>query len=314
MAGIDRAALAGLIAMEGSVVRVVVVATQGSTPREVGAAMCVTGTGLHGTIGGGALEHGAVQAARNMLAGGAPARLDRLALGPALNQCCGGAVTLLSERFTAADTLPDEVFARPLPGLGCEMPLAVSRILTAARGQGLTPLPQLVQGWFVEPVSPPARHLWLWGAGHVGRAVAAVMAPLPGVQLTWIDAAPDRFPPDPPPGVTILPAADPALLAGHAPRDADHLVMTFSHPLDLEICHRLLGHGFGSLGLIGSASKAARFRSRLRDLGHPVENVARIRCPIGDPGLGKHPQAIALGVAVAFLTQGRQSGRERMGA
>ena len=90
--------------------------------------------------------------------------------------------------------------------------------------------------------------------------------------------------------------------------------MTFSHPLDLEICHRLLGHGFGSLGLIGSASKAARFRSRLRDLGHPVENVARIRCPIGDPGLGKHPQAIALGVAVAFLTQGRQSGRERMGA
>lgn len=314
MAVLDPVALARLIAAEGPVVRVVVVATQGSAPREVGAAICVTAQGQHGTIGGGALELGAIEAARAMLATGAPARLDRLALGPALNQCCGGAVTLLSERFDGANLLPGQLYARPLPGQGAEMPLAVSRLLATARGQGRLPAPQLVQGWFVEPVAPPARPLWLWGAGHVGRAVAAVMAPLPGVGLAWIDVAPDRFPADPPPGVQILPAADPALLADHAPEGADHLVMTFSHALDLEICHRLLKRGFGSLGLIGSESKAARFRSRLCDLGHPIENVARIRCPIGDPGLGKHPQAIALGVAVAFLQQERQAGRERMGA
>jgi xanthine dehydrogenase accessory factor len=75
--------------------------------------------------------------------------------------------------------------------------------------------------------------------------------------------------------------------------------------LDLELCHALLGHGFASLGLIGSATKWARFRGRLGALGHAAAHIARIECPIGDPSLGKHPQAIAIGVAAAFLSQAR---------
>ena len=89
-----------------------------------------------------------------------------------------------------------------------------------------------------------------------------------------------------------------------APAEAEHLVLTYSHALDLEICHRLLGHGFRAAGLIGSATKWARFRSRLAALGHAPEQVARIRCPIGDPALGKHPQAIAVGVAAEILSAG----------
>jgi xanthine dehydrogenase accessory factor len=99
----------------------------------------------------------------------------------------------------------------------------------------------------------------------------------------------------------VVPAADPALLADHAPSGAEHLVLTYSHALDLELCHRLLSRGFGRLGLIGSATKWARFRSRLAALGHSPAQIARIDCPIGDPGLGKHPQAIAIGVAGALL-------------
>jgi xanthine dehydrogenase accessory factor len=101
--------------------------------------------------------------------------------------------------------------------------------------------------------------------------------------------------------VTVLPAADPALLVGHCPARAAHLVLTYAHALDLELCHRLLGHGFSSLGLIGSQTKWARFRSRLRALGHADGQIGRIRCPIGDSALGKHPQAIAIGVAQDML-------------
>jgi xanthine dehydrogenase accessory factor len=335
----DRDALAAALT-HGPVARVVVAEVHGSTPREVGAAMLVWAGGQAGTIGGGALEWEAAEAARAMLGTAGPPhpipppqggrevpsgpsrqlpghgtgaaargvslpprgggtgwgggtlsrRVTRIPLGPALGQCCGGAVTLWTEVWTAVPAGP--VIARG-PG---EMPLAVARILDSARGQGVMPATALVRGWLVEPVARTVRHLWVWGAGHVGRAVVGVVAPLPGVAVTWVDVAPDRFPDEVPHGVAVL--TDPS---ARPPATAEHLVMTFSHALDLEICHRLLTHGFASLGLIGSATKAARFRSRLAALGHSPASIARIRCPIGDPALGKHPQAIAIGVAAAFL-------------
>ena len=80
-------------------------------------------------------------------------------------------------------------------------------------------------------------------------------------------------------------------------------MLTYSHALDLDLCHRLLAHGFARAGVIGSATKWARFRSRLAALGHAPDAIARIDCPIGDPSLGKHPQAIAIGVAQAVLSR-----------
>lgn len=307
----DLAALSVALTAHGRVARVVIAAQDGSSPREVGAAMLVWQDGFAGTIGGGALEWEAMGRARAMLVAGAQ-RLDRVPLGPALGQCCGGAVTLFTEVYDAAGVaaLTSDVVARPVAGT--PMPLAVKRLLAAARGQGVMPVSALVQGWMVEPVLRPTRQLWIWGAGHVGRALVTVLAPLPGLAITWVDVAADRFPDVVPAGVTALPAADPVLLVGFAPIDAEHLVLTYSHALDLELCHRLLGHGFARLGLIGSATKWARFRGRLRDLGHAPDAVARITCPIGIKALGKHPQAIALGVAVAFL-QGQTQMRQLSG-
>jgi xanthine dehydrogenase accessory factor len=300
----DLAALTQAVAAHGRVARVVVAEVAGSAPREVGASMLVWQTGQRGTIGGGALEWEAAAVARAMLTAGG-VRLDRMPLGPALGQCCGGAVTLLTEVHDAATLpAPSDVIARAVDGR--PMPLAVKRLLAAARGQGLLPAPALVQGWMVEPRARPDRAIWVWGAGHVGRALVAVLAPLPGLAITWVDVAADRFPSDVQPGVTVLPAADPGRLVAHAPPCAEHLVLTYSHALDLDLCHRLLGHGFASLGLIGSATKWARFRSRLTALGHPLAQIARIDCPIGDPSLGKHPQAIAIGVAGAMLARARQ--------
>jgi xanthine dehydrogenase accessory factor len=309
----DLAGLRDAVAREGAVVRVVVTGHRGSSPREAGAAMLVWPGGQSGTIGGGALEYQASEAARRMLARGEARRLERIALGPAAGQCCGGAVSLLYERFDAA-SLPEPengLILRRVEGSGgADMPLAVQRMLAAARGQGARPAPALVQGWMVEPVLRPGRALWVWGAGHVGRAVVGVLAPLPDFAITWVDTDAARFPAAIPDGVTQLVAASPGDLVAHALREAEHLIMTYSHALDLELCHRLLGHGFSQAGLIGSATKWARFRSRLAALGHGAEAIGRITCPIGDPALGKHPQAIALGVGAALLRQGRAAAQD----
>ena len=308
----DLGALTAAVTAHGRVARLVIAAHDGSSPREVGAAMLVWTGGSSGTIGGGALEWEATLRARDMLAAGQNlSRLDREALGPKLGQCCGGAVSVLTEIHDAASLAGlegREVIARPvIPG---PMPLAVKRLLAEARGKGRLPLSQFVQGWMVEPLARPRREIWIWGAGHVGRALVAVLAPLPDLHLVWVDTARDRFPDTIPAGVDPLWTASPELLAEHAPATAEHLIVTYSHALDLELCHRLLKRGFGWLGLIGSATKWARFRSRLAHLGHPAERIALITCPIGEPGLGKHPQAIAVGVAVQLLKQKQESETE----
>lgn len=159
---------------------------------------------------------------------------------------------------------------------------------------------------------PGGAPLWIWGAGHVGRAIVATMAPLPGFAITWIDDAPSRFPAETH-GVTTVPAADMPRIAAHAPREAHHLILTYSHEIDLALCHGLLTRGFTGAGLIGSATKWARFRSRLAALGHDQAQILRIACPIGDPSLGKHPQAIAVGVATALLMATRDQVGTRTG-
>jgi xanthine dehydrogenase accessory factor len=305
----DTVAVRAAITAHGPIARVVIAAVAGSSPREVGTTMLVWPQGQSGTIGGGALEFQAVARAREMLVTGTAQRLTRAPLGPSLGQCCGGVVTLLTEVFDAANLPGDEIFARAVEGTA--MPLAVSRLLAQARSQGRAPEACLVQGWMVEPVAKPTRHLWVWGAGHVGRALVHTLAALPDLAITWVDVAADRFPDGIPEGVTMLPAADPARLLPHAPQDAEHLILTYSHQLDLALCHAALTHGFAQCGLIGSKTKWARFRTRLAALGHSTQSIARITCPIGDPSFGKHPHAIAIGVAAQILRPASLNSQEK---
>lgn len=296
----DRATLLNAVAKHGRVARVVIAGIKGSSPREVGAAMLVWDSGQSGTIGGGALEYHATEAARAHLDRGTDFHLSHHPLGPELGQCCGGAVTLLTEVYDT-DTLlrvPDSgVYARG-PG---ERPLSVTRAESLMRNSGVIPDAGLHGDWFIEPIAMPDFDIWIWGAGHVGRALVNVLAPLPGMAITWVDTGPERFPDTAPVHVTTIPAAKPAVLMPHAPHEAHHLILSYSHALDLELCHAVLEHGFASAGLIGSATKWARFRKRLRALGHSDAQISRITCPIGDPALGKHPQAIAVGVAARYL-------------
>ena len=289
----DPTLVATAIERLGPVIRVVVADIRGSTPREVGAAMLVGAGGQEGTIGGGTLEYRATQQAREMLkAGQNGPMLRKIPLGPELGQCCGGAVTLLFEHFDAGriatitgEVTSSGVFRRPVTADAAAAP---------PRGQGL------VSGWMVEPLAPKPPHVWIYGAGHVGRALVNVLAPL-GARMTWVDTEQERFPDGTSAQITTLVAANPAHVVQYAEPDAHHLVMTYSHALDLEICHALLGHAFASAGLIGSATKWARFRNRLAALGHTRQQIDRITCPIGMPELGKAPELVALGAAAALF-------------
>ena len=278
---LDARRLRAALDAHGAVARVVVAEARGSVPRGAGTEMLVWADGSAGTIGGGALEWRALAVARDVLASGGT-RVERMPLGPALGQCCGGAVTLVVERL---DAVPDLPWRRRVEGSRPAPPG------TAA----------FRDGWLREDAAVPSRAVWIWGAGHVGAALTRVLAPLPDLALTWVDVAEARFPPVPP-GVTRLVAADPPRAMARAPARAEHLILTHSHEIDLALCHAALARGFAACGLIGSATKWARFRSRLAALGHAPEAVARIACPIGDTGLGKHPQAIAVGVAARLMS------------
>jgi xanthine dehydrogenase accessory factor len=306
---LDRDGLAAAVGRHGRVARVVVVETAGSAPREPGAAMVVWAGGQDGTIGGGALEWEAAAAARDLLAAGGPARVVRQALGPDLGQCCGGRVTLVTEVWDAATLPPDgtEVVARAL-AVGTAEPLSVTRLLARARGGHPIQRPVMVDGWLVEAVMRPTREVWVYGAGHVGRALVAILAPLPDIWLTWVDDHWNRFPDTVPDRVQVLWDSHPVASMARATGRAHHLILTYSHAMDLALCNQVLVHGFASCGLIGSATKWARFRSRLVGLGHAPAAIDRIRCPIGDPSLGKHPQAIAIGVAAELLLPGAAVG------
>lgn len=238
-----------------------ITSTRGSTPRDAGTAMKVTATDTEGTIGGGALEFAAINRARGMLRKGETDFSETLPLGPSLGQCCGGSVSL---RYTHSSSVTDRPKTYPTQNSGGEAP----------------------------------RILWLWGAGHVGQAVVAQTHPQ-AFKITWIDTAVERFPAEVGTHITKIPAAEMPLLAHRAPKQAHHLIFTYSHDIDLALCAALLDRGFASCGLIGSGTKWARFQKRLRDGGR---DPAPINCPIGDKSLGKAPHEIAQGVVAALLS------------
>ena len=157
-------------------------------------------------------------------------------------------------------------------------------------------------GVIVERFCDSRRPVWLFGAGHVGRALMLALAPLP-FAVTWVDERADAFPAAVPANVHPLWSAGPVDEIARAPTGALVVVMTHSHAVDLAIVHAALAAGrFGYVGLIGSASKRARFTRRFREAGVAEARIAELVCPVGVPGIdSKHPAAIAAGVAVQLL-------------
>ncbi|SDS15368.1 xanthine dehydrogenase accessory protein XdhC [Pseudomonas oryzae] len=184
--------------------------------------------------------------------------------------------------------------ARELLARGAQAPQLERFALGASLGQCCGGAAVLL----FEPLGRPRAHIALFGAGHVGRALAPLLAALP-CQLRWIDAREGEFPADIPPGVERLVNDEPLEEVERMPPGSHFIVMTHDHALDLQLTEAILRRGdFAWCGLIGSKSKRARFEHRLRERGIPAAQLARLRCPIGLPEVkGKLPMEIAIAVA-----------------
>jgi xanthine dehydrogenase accessory factor len=265
--------LAAIVEEHDAAALVTVARAQGSTPRAAGACMIVRPDGaFHGSIGGGQLEWQALAAAREAIAQGrGPARFIQKVLGPDLGQCCGGRVTLSIEIFDGSDA---------------------DRLAALASAE-----PEECR-----------TELLLFGAGHVGRALVLALAPLP-FAVRWIDGREGAFPPHVPVNVTPVPTDSPEAVLALAAPGGFVLVMTHAHPLDLAITAAALARDdLPYVGLIGSATKRARFEKRFRELGIPEARVHALVCPIGVAGIaGKEPPVIAAAVTAQLLAE-----RERL--
>jgi xanthine dehydrogenase accessory factor len=160
------------------------------------------------------------------------------------------------------------------------------------------------------PARAPLFHLQLHGAGHVGRAIATLLATL-DVDVDWFDQRDDGFP-----AATALGSPWPAHIrriaadtvereVATAPAGASFLVLTHEHALDLRITEAILRRGdFAFCGLIGSRTKRASFVRRLAERDVAGDSIARLTCPIGIAGIaGKEPGVIAAAVVAQLLQQ-----------
>ncbi len=244
-------------------VLVEVTATRGSAPREAGTRMLVGADQVCGTIGGGHLEWRAIADARQMLASGA-----------------------------AAPTIDQHIALGPSLGQCCggTVDLRLERLQ-----------PHHLQAW---PMPDERFFLQLYGAGHVGRAIVALLAGLP-CRVQWIDERESEFPPDraEPPHIERVCVEPVQAEVDVAPPGAFYLVLTHSHDLDLAIAEAILRRGdFGFFGLIGSATKRARFIHRFQQRGIAADTIARMSCPIGVPGIGgKEPEVLGVAVVAQLL-------------
>jgi xanthine dehydrogenase accessory factor len=227
--------------------------------------MVVTRNDVAGTIGGGRLEYDAIASARALLDEGRAEEALTVSLGPEIGQCCGGSVTLRFRRGAAPD---------------------VERLQQAEAGL---------------QAARPA--VLIYGAGHVGRALAQALRPLP-FDVALIDSRAEEIARISPDGLRVMLSERSVALAEEAPAGAAHVVMTHSHALDSLIASAVLERGdFAYLGIIGSQTKRALFLRGFREIGLGEDLLAKITCPIGgDAVRDKRPEVIAALAAAEITT------------
>ena len=276
-----------------------ILATEGSAPRGAGTRMVVTDGGIAGTIGGGTLEYRAIEQARAILALPPGSwRIQDYPLGPLLGQCCGGRVRLLVEHLDPdalawLDAPPDRTVLTRLTDT-CVQRMPTDRSPTSLAARNDRPR---AGDTFVERSSLPSQPVYLFGAGHVGKAIARVLHGLP-FSLAWFDSRAEMDAV----GITIVPDDDLPRCVADAPAGSAVIILTHDHALDYRLTAAALAGRAAFIGLIGSATKRARFLSRLAKSGFDDEARARLVCPIGLPGIpGNEPEAIAIAVVAQLL-------------
>ena len=245
---------------------------RGSSPREQGTFMLVGRADIFGTIGGGALEHMVINHARRLIANGqAEAAMD-VPLGPEIGQCCGGRVAV---GLRYAD-----------PELRAEL---ADRIAAEDAAQ---------------------THVYIFGAGNVGAALARMLALLP-VHAHVIDTRSEELV-GLPAEVDARTVPMPEAVVRNAPEGSAYVILTHDHALDFLIAHEALARlDSPYIGMVGSLTKRARFTSWYLAEGGEKSALDRLVLPIGNHGIGdKRPEVIAaLAAAEIMVHIGRREAR-----
>jgi len=241
-----------------------VLETKGSTPRETGAKILISADTTFGTIGGGKLEYQVTNTARELLAGTQEPPFSH------------------QQEYILGTEL----------GQCCGGRLSIDYQATTDASLWQDPLLQ----------ANPLFNIVLFGAGHVGQAIINILATQP-CQVHWVDNRPELFPSTVPPNVQTYLTESPTSLVTEMPANSYYLVMTHDHGLDLDLCDHVLSRsGFRFLGLIGSQTKAERFKRQLLRRGLEQQDIDQMTCPIGIKGIsGKLPSSIALGVVTQLV-------------
>ncbi len=257
-------ALAAFLSAQVSVIRVTLTRVRGSSPRNVGTDMFVAPHTLYGTIGGGQLEHMAIERARAMLSDGALNAVMDVPLGPEIGQCCGGRVELSLVRMRQGDRR--------------------AALKRAAAEQSLLP------------------SVYVMGAGHVGQALADQLQHLP-VTCVLVDTRTEELA-QCRADVDIRFSVIPEVEIARAPAGSAFVVLTHDHGLDFLLASAALDRGDAAyVGMIGSATKRVKFRNWLRDHceGQSIRNLI---CPIGASGSrDKRPSVIAAFVVAEVMAE-----------
>jgi len=236
---------------------------RGSSPREQGTFMLVGNGEIFGTIGGGALEYMVIDHARRLIASDQAEDAMDVPLGPEIGQCCGGRVGV-SLRY--ADGALRQELAR--------------RVADEDEAQ---------------------THIYVFGAGNVGTALARMLTLLP-VKPHVIDTRSAELA-CLPEGVDARLVAMPEAVVRTAPLGSAYVILTHDHALDFMIAFEALKRlDSPYVGMVGSRTKRARFASWYLAEGGTAKALERLILPIGDQGLGdKRPEVIAALAAAEIM-------------
>jgi xanthine dehydrogenase accessory factor len=155
----------------------------------------------------------------------------------------------------------------------------------------------------IEVFPRTAIELVLFGAGHVAKSLVAIVSEL-DIHLTWVDNRQDLFPEVLSPGVEKVLIENPEEYVKEIAGGAYIVVLTHDHALDYRLVKEILHDDtFAYLGLIGSDTKAKRFRKRLQHDGFDQRTIGKVNCPVGLLALqGKLPMEVAVSIAAQVLS------------
>ena len=292
-----------------------IIADSGSTPRGKGAQMLVGDAGLlSGTIGGGAVEGGAIALGRTLL------RERRSAIheyklrhndGEDIGMVCGGDVTVHLQFIAAGDPVWKELAGSVLHRIALRQPGVLVLALDGG-APALRDAPETDSAHIALPL-PIGERAILFGAGHCSLALCPLLTTV-GFRVTVVDDRPELVTKE------RFPTAD-AVICCDLNRvtetvsigEEDYVVvMTNGHSHDFAVQEQVLRGKYAYIGVIGSRAKTASVNARLREAGISEAAIASVHTPIGTAIKAVTPEEIAVSIAGEMICV-RATRRENAG-